>query len=35
MGGVGSVRKRLSLLRLGKKSSKGIGASGLGGLDEE
>lgn len=34
-GGVGnSVRKRLSLLRLGKKSSKG-GPGGLGGVDEE
>lgn len=33
--GVGSVRKRLSMLRLGKKSSKGSGGLGLGGVDEE
>ncbi|KAK4142021.1 uncharacterized protein C8A04DRAFT_13620 [Dichotomopilus funicola] len=36
--GVGSVRKRLSILRLGKKSSRerGVGQTGaLGGLDEE
>lgn len=34
--GVGSVRKRLSILRLGKKSSKERGmAGGLGGVDEE
>ncbi|KAK4235683.1 hypothetical protein C8A03DRAFT_36454 [Achaetomium macrosporum] len=34
--GVGSVRKRLSLLRLGKKSSRErSGAGGLAGLDEE
>ncbi|AEO71800.1 uncharacterized protein THITE_2124636 [Thermothielavioides terrestris NRRL 8126] len=35
--GVGSVRKRLSMLRLGKKSSRerGQGAAGLGGLEEE
>ncbi|KAL2264223.1 hypothetical protein VTK26DRAFT_55 [Humicola hyalothermophila] len=37
-GGVGnSVRKRLSILRLGKKSSRGLvgGVGGLGGVDEE
>ncbi|KXX77822.1 Dedicator of cytokinesis protein 1 [Madurella mycetomatis] len=33
--GVGSVRKRLSILKLGKKSSKGSGGLGLGGVDEE
>lgn len=34
--GVGSVRKRLSILRLGKKSSRERGGvNGLGGLDEE
>ncbi|EAQ84099.1 hypothetical protein CHGG_10503 [Chaetomium globosum CBS 148.51] len=33
--GVGSVRKRLSILRLGKKSSRERGGGGLGGVDEE
>jgi hypothetical protein len=33
--GVGSVKKRLSMLRLGKKSSRERSGGGLGGVDEE